>query len=414
MILTLQVFGLKTSQVLRVMLQAAQKRSRVSCSPLLSVADLQKAFQASLQSVEHDLPGFLQSYAKSTFKTSATAVVPLWSQHETFWAGLLEVLPDAMLPTVKGRAALEACHSKQALASDKYLATTPLSVLVDRAMSTCRVQLSKFRELAVDGTYYASVSRRCTVEELAALNRLLAVTSRNLSDRSKQAATQQAAPTVERQALPELVLEPEEAEALPALQALVLFEPQAPQQSLHAPQQSSSSFSGSRKLQRFFSADELFGVVASPQETSKDSVVSRRDREALESALLVVPASASEKRLLKKHKKPVSKEAAKAAAPGKPAGKAKAKTASESKAKEKTGKKPSGVAKSKKGKAKSQTLKVKQEEQRLRKNFASRHYHEAKRSAIADGKSTERSYILARLAHRKALQEWDKSPSTAR
>ncbi|CAE7222541.1 unnamed protein product [Symbiodinium sp. KB8] len=301
-----------------------------------------------------------------------------------------------MLPTVKGRAALEACHSKQALASDKYLATTPLSVLVDRAMSTCRVQLSKFRELAVDGTCYASVSRRCTVEELAALNRLLAVTSRNLSDRSKQAATQQAAPTVERQALPELVLEPVEAEALPALQDLVLFEPQAPHQSLQAPQQSSSSFSGSRKLQRFFSADELFGVVASPQETSKDSVVSRRDREALESALLVVPASASEKRLLKKHKKPVSKAAAKAAAPGKPAGKAKAKTASESKAKEKTGKKPSGVAKSKKGKAKSQTLKVKQEEQRLRKNFASRHYHEAKRSAIADGKSTERSYVLAR------------------
>ena len=207
-----------------MLLQAAQKRARVSCSPLLSVAGLQKAFASSLESVQHDLPVFLQSYEKSTFKTSATAVLPQWKQHEAFWAGLLEVLPDAMLPTVKGRAALEACHGQQALASDKYLASTPLTVLLDRTMSCCRVQLSKFRELAMDGTSYASVSRRCTVEELAALNRLLALTTRNLSNRSNQTDTQQA-PTAECQALADLVVEPEE--ALPAVQSLVLVEPQA-------------------------------------------------------------------------------------------------------------------------------------------------------------------------------------------
>lgn len=359
-----------------MLLQAAQKRARVSCSPLLSVAGLQKAFASSLESVQHDLPVFLQSYEKLTFKTSATAVLPQWKQHEAFWAGLLEVLPDAMLPTVKGRAALEACHGQQALASDKYLASTPLTVLLDRTMSCCRVQLSKFRELAMDGTSYASVSRRCTVEELAALNRLLALTTRNLSNRSNQTDTQQA-PTAECQALADLVVEPEE--ALPAVQSLVLLEPQAPRQS------SSSSSSASRSFKRFVCVDELFGGGQARQETSKESetrkksFVSRKDRQALESALLVVPASSSEKQLLKKQKKATAKAVAKvAAAQAKTAAKAKAKTPAKAKAKAQAGKSPSTVPKSEKKKAKAspKTLKAKQEKQRLRKNFASRRYHE--------------------------------------
>lgn len=359
-----------------MLLQAAQKRARVSCSPLLSVAGLQKAFTASLESVQHDLPVFLQSYEKSTFKTSATAVLPEWKQHEAFWAGLLEVLPDAMLPTVKARAALEACHGQQALASDKYLATTPLTVLLDRTMSCCRVQLSKFRELATDGTLYASVSRRCTVDELATLNRLLALTTRNLSNTGKQTATQQA-PRAECQALPDLVVEPEE--ALPAVQSLVLFEPQATRQSL------SSSSSASGRFKRFVCVDELFGGCEARQETSKEaetgmkSFVSGKDRQALESALLVVPASSSEKKLLKKEKKARGKELAKlAAAPAKTAAKAQAKTAAKAQAKAKAGKSPSTAPKSDKKKAEAtrKTLKTKKEEQRLRKNFASRRYHE--------------------------------------
>ena len=161
-----------------------QRKQRVRCSPLLSVADLQQAFAGALQSIDNHVVEFVRDYSDSTFKTSASRCLELYLLHEQFWAPLLAVLPDAMLPTQKARQALEACHLSASLASESYLAQHgPLSNLVDLVISCVRVQLTKFRDFAVESTKYQSVCRRCTVEQLAALNRLIALASKNLSGR---------------------------------------------------------------------------------------------------------------------------------------------------------------------------------------------------------------------------------------
>ena len=152
---------------------------------------------------------------------------------------------------MKGRQALQACHAAKPLASEQYLASLTLSVRFDRILSTCRVQLTKFRELASDASSYAAVSQRCTVEELGALNRLLALTSSKLSKSSDPAAG---------------LTKPAE---LDHLQALVPFQAAIPEPALSAevvlppatssdtatlqPQPASCSF---RRLVTF---DQLFG-----------------------------------------------------------------------------------------------------------------------------------------------------------
>ena len=376
------------------LLQSACKRLRVSCSPLLAVADLEAAFKKSWGSISGDAAAFLARYSQSTFKTSPTMVLGSWLQDESFWSPLLELLPDATLPTVKGRQALQACHAAKPLASEQYLASLTLSVLLDRILSTCRVQLTKFRELASDSSSYAAVSRRCTVEELGALNRLLALTSSNLTKSSDPAAT---------------VTKPAE---LDHQQALVPFQAASPEPALPAEMvlpPATSSDTATLQLQpascsfrRLVTFDQLFGCDpeasfarpparlahnSSLASCSSQKGLSFREREALQLALDVDPLDAATKRALKKQRSGRSTAGAAkatAAATAKPPSvqqstKPKPKPLTVAKnpaaARKLQPAKPAPAVKKtgRKNKVESQ-----EEKRRQRKNFASRKYHQAR------------------------------------
>ena len=150
-----------------------QRKQRVCCSPWVTVAALQQAFSAALETVDNQLPQFLKPYEALTFKMSPSCCVALWLQHEQFWSLLLRELPDQMLPVTKARMATQACYAVKKFAEDAYLKVVSLAALIDRALGIFKVQLSKFRELKEKSSVYQAVAKKCTIQELAALNRLL-------------------------------------------------------------------------------------------------------------------------------------------------------------------------------------------------------------------------------------------------